>query len=65
MSNKYVHYEGIISYRNDYSKFFTGGNHYILIGKKHFSHQNDSFDKELNERISSALLFKEYTESIY
>tara|TARA_B100000029_G_scaffold395104_1_gene392828 strand:+ start:4018 stop:4677 length:660 start_codon:yes stop_codon:yes gene_type:complete len=65
-SNDYKHYKGVQSYKNDYSKFFIGGGHYTLIGKKQFSHENkDSFHQSINERISSAILYKELIKNIY
>tara|TARA_Y100001970_G_scaffold70320_1_gene89549 strand:- start:196 stop:855 length:660 start_codon:yes stop_codon:yes gene_type:complete len=65
-SNDYKHYKDIQSYKNDYSKFFIGGGHYTLIGKKQFSHENkDSFHQSINERISSAILYKELIKNIY
>jgi ubiquinone/menaquinone biosynthesis C-methylase UbiE len=64
--NDYHHYEGIKSYKNDYSKFFTGGSHYTVVGKKSFSHiSNEYFHKTINERVSTTILFKELIKDIY
>ena len=65
-SNDYVHFEGIKSYKNNYSKFFTGGGHYTLIGKKHYSHQNvDLFERNIDERVSTSILYKEFLKDLY
>ena len=64
--NDYQHYEGIKSYKNDYSKFFTGGNHYTVVGKKSFSNiSTEYFHKTINERVSTTILFKELIKDIY
>ncbi len=66
LSNNYIHYEGIKSYKNNYSKFFTGGGHYTVIGKKTYSHENkESFHKTIDERVSSTILYKELITDIY
>ena len=55
------HFEGIKSYKNNYSKFFTGGGHYTLIGKKQYSHQDeDSFNKTIDERVSKLFSTKNF-----
>jgi ubiquinone/menaquinone biosynthesis C-methylase UbiE len=62
---KYKHLEGYFSYKNNYSNFFLGGGHYSLINKIHFSHSTDIFNGDINERVSSSVLYKEYYSEIY
>ena len=66
LSNDYIHYKGIKSYKNDYSKFFTGGGHYTIVGKKQYCHEDEqSFNKNIQERISTTILYKEKIKNIY
>jgi SAM-dependent methyltransferase len=55
----YVHQEGLFSYKQDYSKFYTDSGLYYLVSKCSFSHRKDFFDHESDERVSLSLLFKE------
>tara|TARA_B100001250_G_scaffold413015_2_gene445790 strand:- start:822 stop:1490 length:669 start_codon:yes stop_codon:yes gene_type:complete len=65
-SNNYIHCENVQSYKNDYSKFFVGCGHYTIVGKKQFSIKNRySFHKNIDERISSTILYKELIKDVY
>lgn len=55
----YIHHEGIFSYKNDYSNFYTQTGLYNLIGKKSFSHNKMYFDKSPDHRIATNVLYKE------
>lgn len=55
----YIHREGIFSYKQDYSKFYTVGGLYYLVSKAAFSHLQAHFDPVIDERVSVALLYKE------
>ncbi len=55
----YIHREGIFSYKQDYSKFYTVGGLYYLVSKAAFSHRQAHFDPVVDERVSVALLYKE------
>jgi SAM-dependent methyltransferase len=55
----YEHAEGVFSYKQDYSSFYTNSGLYYLIGKQAFSHNKSFFDIDSNERISTTILFKE------
>ena len=65
VKRKYEHYEGCFSYKNNYSNFFLGGGHYSLINKIHFSHSTDIFNPDINERVSTSVLYKEHYSEIY
>lgn len=56
---KYSHTEGVFSYKQDYSAFFTQSGLYYLVGKKSFSHKHSHFDHMSDERVSSSILYKE------
>ena len=55
----YTHREGIFSYKQDYSKFFTESGLYYLASKAAFSHRQAFFDPVADERVSMVLLYKE------
>lgn len=55
----YLHREGVFSYKQDYSKFFTEGGLYYLVSKSSFSHRQPFFDLVADERVSLSLLYKE------
>ena len=58
-SNKYMHKEGVRSYKQNNSDVFVASGLYGVVNKYHLSHTNFSFDKEVNERVSLTLLYKE------
>jgi len=69
MMNKYRHYEGINSYKTNYSKIFLASDHYALMHKYSYSEgvSNDlnfNFNKDMNNRVSLSLLYKQ-ENSIY
>ena len=55
----YAHREGVFTYKQDYSKFYTEGGLYYLVSKAAFSHRQAFFDPVADERVSLALLYKE------
>jgi len=55
----YHHKEGVFSFKQDYSRFFTESEMYYLVAKNSFSHRQPFFDEDGNERVSTTLLFKE------
>jgi ubiquinone/menaquinone biosynthesis C-methylase UbiE len=61
----YEHFEDCFSYKNNYSDFFLGGGHYSLVNRIHFSNSTDIFNPDINERVSTSVLYKEYYSKIY
>ena len=55
----YHHKDSVFSFKQDYSKFFTGSGMYFLVSKSSFSHQQPFLDVDGDERLSTTLLFKE------
>ncbi len=55
----YIHKEGIFSYKQDYSKFYTESGLYYLVSKQSFSHRQTFFDLDTVERVSLSVLYKE------
>ncbi len=58
-SNEYSHQKGVFSHKTDNAKVFVGTGFYSIVNKFQFSHSNFFFDKNINERVSLTLLYKE------
>ena len=58
-SNEYSHKKGVFSYKQNNSDVFVASGLYSVVNKFQFSHSNFFFDKEINERVSLTLLYKE------
>ena len=54
----YCHYEGIYSYKMDYSKLFLSNPSYFLIDKHVFTHNQSSNINDYDERVSVTLIKK-------
>lgn len=58
-ANEYKHFNGVFSYKMDYSQLFLSLPNYCLIEKKSWSHQGDNFTLDKNERCATWVLHKE------
>ena len=58
-SNDNSHQSGVYSHKKNNSDVFVASGLYSVINKFHFSHSNFFFDKDINERVSLTLLYKE------
>ena len=58
-SNDYHHLSGVFSHKKNNSDVFVASDLYSVINKFHFSLSNFFFDKNINERVSLTLLYKE------
>jgi len=58
-SNPYTHQNGVFSHKQNNSDVFVLSGLYSIVNKFQFSHSNFFFDKEINERVSLTLLYKE------
>jgi ubiquinone/menaquinone biosynthesis C-methylase UbiE len=58
-SNPYAHKKGVFSHKIDNASIFVASGLYSIVNKFHFSHSNFFFDKDIDQRISLTLLFKE------
>ena len=58
-SNQYSHKTGVFSHKQNNSDVFTATGLYSIVNKFHFSHNKFSFDKNIDERLSVTLLYKE------
>jgi ubiquinone/menaquinone biosynthesis C-methylase UbiE len=55
----YSHFDGVFSYKQDYSSFYLQSGLYYLVGKHSFSHRVTNFDESQDERVSTLVLYKE------
>lgn len=58
-SNAYSHKSGVLSHKQNNCDVFVSSGLYSVVNKFQFSHSNFFFDKEINERVSLTLLYKE------
>lgn len=58
---EYSHFEGVKTYKMDYSQLFLAYPHFVLIEKYCYSHNTDFFVDDINERVSSLVLYKDHS----
>jgi SAM-dependent methyltransferase len=58
-SNAYSHQSGVFCHKQNNSDVFVASGLYSVVNKFQFSHNNFFFDKEIDERVSFTLLYKE------
>ncbi len=59
-SNKYIHHADVHVHKLDYCRAFLDKGNYVLAHKYSFSHKSFYFDKNIDERISISLMYKDY-----
>jgi ubiquinone/menaquinone biosynthesis C-methylase UbiE len=79
IKKEYKHYDGLKTYKYDYSSIFLSFPHYTLVEKNSFSHDslaektsyshhsNSSitFNENIDERVASVILFKNYHDGYF
>ena len=58
------HNDKLPVYKEDYAETFLSCG-YTLVQKKMYSHSGEVFDPDVQERISTQILFKEYLDDVY
>ena len=53
------------TFKTDYARFFCEGLGYSLIDKRVYSHAGDYFVEDIQERVSTQILYKEHTKDLY
>lgn len=53
------------TFKMNYSKLYLSNPQYYLIEKKSYSHSNDFFDVNIQERVSAQVLYKDYEDNVY
>ena len=56
--NPFIHKPGIFSFKQDYSTILLATSAYHLVAKRSYSHDNDFFDIDPNERVATWILYK-------
>lgn len=51
------HNNDAYTYKMDYSKLFTANPQYYLLNKYNYSHSGDNFNIDIQERISTSILY--------
>jgi len=64
-SKKYSHFEGLKSYKLDNSRPFLSTGGYYLVNKFSLSHGGRYFTRDVDERVSLMLLYKEHSDDSY
>ena len=59
ISNTYAHQSEVFAHKQNNSDVFVASGLYSVVNKFQFSHSNFFFDKDINERISITVLYKE------
>lgn len=62
--NKYKHYNGVFSYKMDYSKMFLWNKQYSLVSVTPLSHFGYSFHPQVDERVCIHVLYKNKIDEI-
>jgi ubiquinone/menaquinone biosynthesis C-methylase UbiE len=60
IQNPYIHDDRVVTYKEDYSKYFLSSCGYHLIEKHSYSHESNTFSVNPQERIATSLLFKPF-----
>lgn len=60
-----IHNKDAYTYKMNYANLFLANPQYYLIAKKNFSQDNDSFNFQVQERISAQILYKDYEDNVY
>jgi len=58
-SNTYKYLNDVFTHKTNNSEVFVASGLYSVVNKFQFSHNNLFFDKDINERVSLTLLYKE------
>ena len=59
-----VHNKEMFVYKENYAELFLSMG-YSLVEKRSYSHSADSFNPDIQERVSTQILYKEFLEELY
>lgn len=62
---KNKHNKDTFTYKYDYSKIFLSNPQYYLCEKTSYSHKDYEFSKEIQERVSAYIIYKEIIDECY
>ncbi len=58
ITKEYVHHRDLRTYKENYARYFIDDFGYYLIEKHSYSHSNNAFHMDPDERVSTQILFK-------
>lgn len=59
-----AHNKEMYVYKENYADLFLSMG-YSLVGKRSYSHSGDSFNPDIQERVSTQIMYKEFLEDLY
>lgn len=60
-----IHNANAYTYKMNYANLFLSNPQYYLIEKKNYSHTSNSFDSNIQERVSAQILYKDFVDNVY
>lgn len=60
-----IHNKDAYTYKMDYANLFLTNPQYYLIEKKNYSHNDITFDFDVQERVSAQILYKDSEDNVY
>lgn len=60
-----IHNKDAYTYKMNYSNLFLSNPQYYLIEKKNYSHNDITFDFDIQERVSAQILYKDSEDNVY
>ena len=60
-----IHNKDAYTYKMNYANLFLSNPQYYLIEKKSYSHNDSTFDFEIQERVSAQILYKDFEDNVY
>lgn len=60
-----IHNKDAYTYKMNYAKLFLSNPQYCLVGKRNYSHGSSIFDKNIQERVSAQILYKDFEDNVY
>ena len=60
-----IHNKNAWTYKMNYANLFLSNPQYFLVSKKNYSHNIDTFDLDIQERVSAQILYKDFEDNVY
>lgn len=60
-----IHNKDAWTYKMNYANLFLSNPQYFLVSKKNYSHNIDTFDLDIQERVSAQILYKDFEDNVY
>lgn len=60
-----IHNKNAYTYKMNYANLFLSNPQYFLVSKKNYSHETNTFNSQIQERVSAQILYKEFEDNAY